>query len=67
MSNSPLDKLTSGGLLARNTILNFAGLSAPMLVAIVSIPLLISGLGTDRFGVLTLAFAISGYFGVFDL
>ena len=38
-----------------------------MLVALVAIPLLIKGLGTDRFGVLTLAWMVIGYFSLFDL
>jgi len=42
--------LTSGRLLARNTVFNLIGQGAPMVVAIFAIPLLIKGLGTDRFG-----------------
>ena len=38
-----------------------------MLVALIAIPLLIHGLGTDRFGVLTLAWMVIGYFSLFDL
>jgi len=59
--------LTRGGLLARNTVLNFIGQGTPFLVAIIAIPLLIKGLGTDRFGILTLAWMIIGYFSLFDL
>jgi O-antigen/teichoic acid export membrane protein len=39
----------------------------PLLLAAVAIPLLIRRLGVDRFGVLTLAWALVGYFGLFDL
>lgn len=39
----------------------------PLLVAIVAIPLLIEGLGIARFGVLTLAWMVVGYFSLFDL
>src|SRR5205807_1813821 len=53
--------LTSGRLLARNTVWNLVGSGAPMLVAVFCIPILIRGLGTDRFGVLTLAWALVGY------
>src|ERR1700721_1064989 len=53
--------LTSGRLLARNTIWNLLGSGAPMIVAVFCIPILIRGLGTDRFGVLTLAWALIGY------
>jgi O-antigen/teichoic acid export membrane protein len=59
--------LTNGRILARNTIWNLFGQSAPLLVALFAIPLLIKGLGTARFGVLTLAWAVVGYFSLFDL
>jgi O-antigen/teichoic acid export membrane protein len=59
--------LTKGHLLARNVIWNLIGNGAPMIVAVVCIPLLIQGLGTDRFGVLTLAWALIGYASLFDL
>src|SRR6266576_524293 len=59
--------LTSGRLLARNTVWNLLGNGAPMLVAIFCIPILIRRLGTDRFGVLTLAWALIGYANLFDL
>lgn len=59
--------LTSGRLLAKNTIWNLLGSGAPMIVAVFCIPILIRGLGTDRFGVLTLAWALIGYASLFDL
>ncbi len=59
--------LTSRRTLARSTIWNFIGSGAPLLVALFTIPLLIKGLGTDRFGVLALAWAVVGYFNLFDL
>jgi O-antigen/teichoic acid export membrane protein len=59
--------LTSGRLLARNTLWNLAGNGAPLLVAVFSIPILIRGLGKDRFGVLTLAWALIGYASLFDI
>lgn len=59
--------LTSGRLLARNTIWNLVGSGAPMLVAVFCIPILIRGLGTERFGILTLAWALIGYASLFDL
>jgi O-antigen/teichoic acid export membrane protein len=60
-------RLTSGRLLARNTVWNLVGSGAPMVVAVVCIPILIRGLGTDRFGVLTLAWALIGYASLLDL
>src|SRR6266403_3719736 len=59
--------LTSGRLLARNTVWNLLGNGAPMLVAVVCIPILIRGLGKERFGVLTLSWALIGYASLFDL
>ena len=38
-----------------------------MVVAFLAIPILIERLGTDRFGILTLAWVIVGYFGLFDI
>ena len=59
-------KITSR-LLVRNTILNLVGQAAPLLIAIITIPLIIQGLGVERFGILSLAWVIVGYFGLFDL
>jgi O-antigen/teichoic acid export membrane protein len=59
--------LTGGRLLARNTLWNLLGYGAPMLVAVFCIPILIRGLGKERFGVLTLAWALIGYASLFDL
>ncbi|VVE32750.1 flippase [Pandoraea soli] len=54
-------------MLIRNTLYNLFGLGAPLIVAVVSIPSLISHLGTERFGLLTLIWAVVSYFGLFDL
>jgi len=59
--------LTGGRLLARNAVWNLLGNGAPLLVAIFCIPILIRELGTDRFGVLTLSWAVIGYASLFDL
>ncbi|MGH9788159.1 MAG: flippase [Candidatus Acidiferrales bacterium] len=56
-----------GRVLARNTLLNLAGQAAPLLVGVLCIPPVISGLGTERFGLLALAWAVLGYFNIFDL
>ena len=62
-----IEKLTTGSVLARNSVFNLIGQGVPLLVALIAIPLLIRGLGTDRFGVLTLAWMVIGYFSLFDL
>lgn len=59
--------LTSSRLLAKNTLWNLLGLGAPLLAALVAIPLLIKGTGTERFGILTLTWVVIGYFSIFDL
>jgi len=56
----------SGRLLARNSLLTFSGLIVPLLVGIVAIPFAVKGLGKDAFGVLAIAWAVLGYFGLFD-
>lgn len=56
-----------GRRLATNTVWNLIGQGAPLIVALVAVPILIRALGTDRFGVLMLAWAVIGYFGLFDL
>ncbi len=61
------NRLTGGSRLARNSIFNLIGLGLPFLVAFFAIPRLIHGLGTDRFAVLTIAWLVLGYFGLFDL
>jgi O-antigen/teichoic acid export membrane protein len=58
--------LTRGSRLARNSVLNLLGQGVPFLAAVIAIPLLIRGLGTARFGVLTLAWIVIGYFSLFD-
>lgn len=65
--NSPLSGHSVSRLLVRNTVLNLTGQCVPLLAALFAIPFLIRGLGTDRFGVVTLAWILIGYFSVFDL
>jgi O-antigen/teichoic acid export membrane protein len=63
--NNKLD--IRGSLLLRNTVLNFIGRLVPLVIAVFTIPYVIRGLGVDRFGILSLAWVILGYFGLFDL
>jgi len=46
--------------------LTLAGLGLPLLMGAFSIPYIIEKLGTGRFGVLTLIWAVFGYFSLFD-
>lgn len=65
-AEKPNAGLTSGPRLARNVAWNFLGNCAPMLVAIFCIPVLVKRLGLERFGVLTLVWAVIGYATLFD-
>jgi O-antigen/teichoic acid export membrane protein len=65
--NSNGKALTGGDLLAKNSLFNLIGQGVPLVAAIIAIPLLIRGLGIDRFGVLTLTWMVIGYFSLFDL
>jgi O-antigen/teichoic acid export membrane protein len=58
---------TAAAVLARNAVWNVAGSGLPMLVGLISIPILIRAMGTNRFGILTLAWALIGYTSLFDL
>src|SRR5258707_8804568 len=60
-------ELTAGRLLARNAVGNLASQALPTGVAIGSRPILIRGMGTDRFGLLTLAWMVLGFSSLFDL
>lgn len=65
--NSFPDNLLSRKLLARNTLLNLLGAVSPILVAFLAIPILVRGIGTERFGILSLVWMFVGYFSLFDL
>lgn len=59
-------KITSS-LLAKNIVLNSIGQVVPLIVAVVAIPYVIHGLGAECFGILSIAWVVIGYFGMFDL
>lgn len=52
--------------LIRNSLWNLLGQGAPLLVALFTIPPLLHGLGTERFGLLTILWLLIGYFSLFD-
>lgn len=54
------------GSIARNSLLNLAGQGIPLVVGIACIPFVIQGLGVERFGILSLAWMLLGYFVMFD-
>lgn len=53
--------------LSRNFAFNLAGYTLPLALAVVAMPSLARHAGVDRFGFLTLAWAVIGYFGFLDL
>ena len=52
--------------LRRNTLWNLAGTGLPFLLGAVTIPYLVKHLGIEAFGILTLVWALIGYFSLFD-
>ncbi|WP_181168685.1 flippase [Mesorhizobium sp. B2-4-17] len=54
-------------VLIRNTAFNLAGMGAPLIVAVFTIPALIQQLGIEKFGILTLIWAVVSYLGLLDL
>lgn len=53
-------------LLKINSIWNLFGSIIPMLLGLITIPYLIEHIGLEKFGVLTLIWALIGYFSLFD-
>lgn len=67
MNKASKNELLSSGLLFKNSLFNFGGKTFSLVVAIVAIPLIISFIGTERFGILSIAWIILGYVGILDL
>jgi O-antigen/teichoic acid export membrane protein len=51
----------------RNALWNLFGLGFPLLLAFLFMPRLVTGMGVERFGVLSLALTFLNYFAFFDL
>jgi O-antigen/teichoic acid export membrane protein len=54
-------------VVAKNSLFNLLGQILPMLVGLLTIPLIVKGLGTNGYGILAIAYTVLGYFGIFDL
>lgn len=53
--------------MAGNFAWNLGGVGLPLLGAVIAIPKLYEGIGIERFGILSLAWVVVGYFSLFDL
>jgi O-antigen/teichoic acid export membrane protein len=51
----------------KNTLYNLAGNAIPLIVAVFTIPILVRGYGNEKFGILSLAWVLIGYFSLADL
>lgn len=58
---------TGRRLIVRNSVFNLAGQLVPMVVAVVTIPFIVRGLGPDGYGIFSIALVVPGYFSIFDL
>lgn len=59
--------LITGHVLLCNSLLNLMGQVVPLLVGVATVPLIVRGLGPERFGLLSIAWVVLSYSAVFDL
>lgn len=61
------DQLTNKKRLIKNVGINLFTRGLPIVLGLVCVPFLIRGMGAERFGILTMVWAIVGYASIFDL
>ena len=64
--NSLEKKMSEGRHLTKNVFYSLLGQTIPLLAALYAIPILLTGLGIDRFGIFNLVWIVVGYFSLFD-
>ena len=64
--NSGLNLKIDGKLLTRNWGINLLGQLLPLVAALCVIPFVVRGLGSERFGLLSIAWAVLGSLSLFD-
>lgn len=52
--------------LRKNSVWNLMGSVIPMVVGLITIPILMKSIGIEKFGILSLIWALIGYFSIFD-
>lgn len=57
----------AGSILARNTLLNLGGFGLPLVVGVFAMPVVVEGLGPERFGILALVWVVLGYMALLDM
>ena len=65
--NKPSTINTKNSFFAKYALINLLGQGFVIISGITCMPMLISTMGTELFGVLILAWAVTGYFSIFDL
>jgi O-antigen/teichoic acid export membrane protein len=59
--------LTSTKLLTKNSLINIIGNIVPLILAVIVIPIIIEYYGKERFAILSILWAVIGYFSFIDL
>ena len=62
--NSLEKKMSEGRHLTKNVFYSLLGQTIPLLAALYAIPILLTGLGIDRFGIFNLVWIVVGYFSL---
>ncbi len=66
MNDARVARLTATRTVAISTAWNLFGRIFPLLIAIAATPLLLRAMGIERWGIFSLALALTGSFGIFD-